>query len=183
MTSWRSRTPGDRTSLSGLPVLSRRSGQADMKLTVNEREYEVDVDPRMPLLWVLRDELGITGPKYGCGMAMCGACTVHLGGRPVRSCVLPAAAVDAEVRTIEGLGTPDTLHAVQAAWIERQVAQCGYCQPGQIMSAAALLEASPSPSDEEIDRALSGNLCRCGTYPRIREAVHAAAAHLRGESD
>ena len=152
-----------------------------MKLTVNEREYEIDVDARMPLLWVLRDELGITGPKYGCGMAMCGACTVHVDGRPVRSCVLPVAAVNAEVRTIEGLGTPDTLHAVQAAWVEMQVAQCGYCQPGQIMSAAALLEATPSPSDEEIDRALSGNLCRCGTYPRIRSAVHAAAARLRGE--
>ena len=152
-----------------------------MKLTVNEREYEIDVDSRMPLLWVLRDELGITGPKYGCGMAMCGSCTVHLGGRPVRSCILPVAAVNAEVRTIEGLGTPDTLHAVQAAWVEMQVAQCGYCQPGQIMSAAALLEASPSPSDEEIDRALSGNLCRCGTYPRIRSAVHAAAARLQGE--
>ena len=149
-----------------------------MKLTVNEREYEIAGDP---LLWVLRDELGITGPKYGCGMAMCGSCTVHLGGRPVRSCILPVAAVNAEVRTIEGLGTPDTLHAVQAAWIEMQVAQCGYCQPGQIMSAAALLEASPSPSDEEIDRALSGNLCRCGTYPRIRSAVHAAAARLQGE--
>ncbi len=152
-----------------------------MKLTVNEQEYEIDVDPRMPLLWVLRDELGITGPKFGCGMALCGACTVHLDGRAVRSCVLPVAAVNAEVRTIEGLGAPDALHAVQAAWIEMQVAQCGYCQPGQIMSAAALLDATPGPSDEQIDRALSGNLCRCGTYPRIRKAVHAAAARLQSD--
>ncbi|MEM8814610.1 MAG: (2Fe-2S)-binding protein [Pseudomonadota bacterium] len=152
-----------------------------MKLKVNGRDHEVDVDGSMPLLWALRDELGITGPKYGCGIAMCGACTVHVDGRAVRSCVLPVASVQGEVTTIEGLGTAESLHAVQAAWVEEQVAQCGYCQPGQIMSAAALLAGTPSPSDAEIDRALSGNLCRCGTYPRIRAAVHSAAARLREE--
>ena len=151
-----------------------------MKLIVNGTAYEVDVSGDMPLLWVLRDELGITGPKYGCGIGMCGACTVHVDGSPVRSCALPVAAVDGEVTTIEGLGTPDSLSAVQSAWIEHQVAQCGYCQPGQIMSAAALLAENADPSDADIDRALSGNLCRCGTYPRIRAAVRTAAERLRG---
>ena len=132
----------------------------------------------MPLLWVLRDELNIKGPKFGCGIAMCGACTVHIDGSPVRSCVYPVSAVQGDVTTIEGLGSPDTLHAVQQAWIEHQVAQCGYCQSGQIMSAAALLKNIPSPSDEEIDTAMSGNLCRCGTYPRIRAAIKTAAQTL-----
>ena len=153
-----------------------------MKLTVNGRVHETDVNADMPLLWVLRDELGITGPKYGCGIGMCGACTVHVGGQPVRSCALPVGAVAGEVTTIEGLGAPDTLHAVQAAWVEQQVAQCGYCQPGQVMSAAALLAANPDPTDGEIDVALSGNLCRCGTYPRIRSAVKAAAKAIREAS-
>jgi len=151
-----------------------------MKLIVNGTAYEADVSGDMPLLWVLRDELGITGPKYGCGIGMCGACTVHIDGSPVRSCALPVAAVDGEVTTIEGLGTPDKLSAVQSAWIEHQVAQCGYCQPGQIMSAAALLAENADPTDADIDRALSGNLCRCGTYPRIRAAVRTAAERLRG---
>jgi isoquinoline 1-oxidoreductase alpha subunit len=151
-----------------------------MKLIVNGTAYEADVSGDMPLLWVLRDELGITGPKYGCGIGMCGACTVHVDGSPVRSCALPVAAVDGEVTTIEGLGTPDSLSAVQSAWIEHQVAQCGYCQPGQIMSAAALLAENADPTDADIDRALSGNLCRCGTYPRIRAAVRTAAERLRG---
>ncbi|MEE4163430.1 MAG: (2Fe-2S)-binding protein [Woeseiaceae bacterium] len=151
-----------------------------MKLIVNGTAYEADVSGDMPLLWVLRDELGITGPKYGCGIGMCGACTVHVDGSPVRSCALPVAAVDGEVTTIEGLGTPDSLSAVQSAWIEHQVAQCGYCQPGQIMSAAALLAENAEPTDADIDRALSGNLCRCGTYPRIRAAVRTAAERLRG---
>ena len=150
-----------------------------MKLTVNGMEYEVDVEEDMPLLWVLRDELGITGPKYGCGIAQCGACTVHLDGIAVRSCQLAAADVDGEVTTIEGLGTPQALHAVQAAWIEHQVAQCGYCQSGQIMAAASFLDLNDDPSDEEIDQAMSANLCRCGTYPRIREAVKTAANTLR----
>ncbi|WP_136660114.1 (2Fe-2S)-binding protein [Nitratireductor sp. XY-223] len=150
-----------------------------MKLTVNGQVHEVDVEEDMPLLWVLRDELGITGPKYGCGIAQCGACTVHVDGMAVRSCQLPAGAVDGEITTIEGLGTPDALHAVQAAWVEHQVAQCGYCQSGQIMAAASFLETNDDPTDEDIDVAMSANLCRCGTYPRIREAVKTAAKNLR----
>jgi len=151
-----------------------------MQLRVNGKEHEVDVEDDMPLLWVLRDELGITGPKYGCGIAFCGACTVHVDGAAVRSCVLRVGDVSGEVTTIEGLGTPDALHAVQAAWVEHQVAQCGYCQSGQIMAAASFLATNPEPSDEDIDRAMSANLCRCGTYPRIREAVKTAAANLKG---
>ena len=151
-----------------------------MKLTVNGETHEVDVTDDMPLLWVLRDELGIVGPKYGCGIAMCGACTVHIDGSPVRSCVLPASAVQGEVTTIEGLGTPAALHAIQQTWIEHQVAQCGYCQSGQIMSAAALLASNPDPGDSDIDTAMSGNLCRCGAYPRIRAAIKAAATKLQG---
>lgn len=151
-----------------------------MRLRVNGVEREVDVEDDMPLLWVLRDELGITGPKYGCGVAQCGACTVHLDGMPVRSCSIRAHQADGgDVTTIEGLGTPEALHVVQEAWIEKQVAQCGYCQSGQIMAAAAFLELNPEPTDDAIDRALSANLCRCGTFPRIREAVHLAAAKLR----
>lgn len=150
-----------------------------MQLTINGKTHKIDVADDMPLLWVLRDELGINGPKYGCGIAMCGACTVHIDGAPVRSCTLPASAVRGAITTIEGLGTPDALHAVQRAWIDGQVAQCGYCQPGQIMSAAALLANNPNPSDSDIDSAMSGNLCRCGAYPRIRAAIKAAAAALR----
>lgn len=150
-----------------------------MRLTVNGTEHEVDVEDDMPLLWVLRDELGITGPKYGCGIAQCGACTVHVDGMAVRSCQLRAADVDGEVTTIEGLGTPEALHAVQAAWVAHQVAQCGYCQSGQIMQAASLLDLNPEPTDAQIDAAMSGNLCRCGTYPRIRAAVQDAAQRLR----
>ncbi|ABF62121.1 (2Fe-2S)-binding protein [Ruegeria sp. TM1040] len=149
-----------------------------MKLTVNGTEYEVDVEPEMPLLWVLRDELHIKGPKYGCGIAQCGACTVHVDGMAVRSCQLPVGALEGEVTTIEGLGTPESLHAVQAAWVAHQVAQCGYCQSGQIMQAAALLDLNPAPTDEEIDAVMSANLCRCGTYPRIRAAIHDAAQKL-----
>ncbi len=152
-----------------------------MQLTVNGKAHDIDVEAEMPLLWVLRDELGITGPKYGCGIAMCGACTVHIDGVAVRSCITPVSDVNgAQVTTIEGLGTPGALHAVQAAWIEHQVAQCGYCQSGQIMAAASLLDETPDPTDNEIDEALSGNLCRCGTYPRIRAAVKTAATTLRG---
>ncbi len=150
-----------------------------MQLTVNGKTHEVDVEEDMPLLWVLRDELGITGPKYGCGIAQCGACTVHVDGMAVRSCQLAAGDVDGEVTTIEGLGTPETLHAVQAAWVEHQVAQCGYCQSGQIMAAASFLDLNDDPTDEDIDYAISANLCRCGTYPRIREAVKTAAKNLR----
>ena len=146
-----------------------------MRLTVNGTEHEVNVEDDMPLLWVLRDELGITGPKYGCGIAQCGACTVHVDGMAVRSCQLRAADVDGEVTTIEGLGTPEALHAVQAAWVAHQVAQCGYCQSGQIMQAAALVDSTPEPTDEDIDAVMSANLCRCGTYPRIRAAIKQAA--------
>ena len=139
----------------------------------------MDVESEMPLLWVLRDELGIMGPKYGCGIAQCGACTVHINGVAVRSCSLQVGDVQGPVVTIEGLGRPDALHAVQKALIEHQVAQCGYCQSGQIMSAAAFLSVQPAPTDEQIDSAMSANLCRCGTYPRIRLAVKTAAANLK----
>ena len=150
-----------------------------MKLTVNGTEHEVDVEQDMPLLWVLRDELGITGPKYGCGIAQCGACTVHVDGVAVRSCQLAAADVDGEITTIEGLGTPDAMHAVQAAWDKHQVAQCGYCQSGQMMQAASFLDLNSDPTDNQIDAAMSGNLCRCGTYVRIRAAVKTAATTLK----
>ena len=151
-----------------------------MRLSVNGTEYEVDVTPDMPLLWVLRDELNITGPKYGCGIAQCGACTVHVDGLAVRSCQLAIGDLaGGEVTTIEGLAQPDSLHAVQEAWIEHQVAQCGYCQSGQIMQAASFLDLNPTPTDEDIDTAMSANLCRCGTYPRIRAAIHAAAKKLQ----
>ena len=151
-----------------------------MKLTVNGTEHNVDVDPDMPLLWVLRDELQITGVKYGCGVAQCGACTVHVDGEAVRSCQLAIGDLEGKVTTIEGLGTPDALHAVQQAWVTHQVAQCGYCQSGQIMQAASFLAKNADPSDADIDDALSGNLCRCGTYPRIRAAVKTAALNLKG---
>ena len=151
-----------------------------MKLTVNGKTHQVDVEPEMPLLWVLRDELNLPGTKYGCGMALCGACTVHVDGTPVRSCVTPVGAINGAVTTIEGLGTPAALHLVQAAWIAHQVAQCGYCQSGQIMSAAALLQQNKAPTDADVDAAMSGNLCRCGAYPRIRAAIHDAAQRLQG---
>ncbi|HEX9474585.1 MAG TPA: (2Fe-2S)-binding protein [Steroidobacteraceae bacterium] len=144
------------------------------KLNVNGKDTEIDVDPDMPLLWVLRDTLGLTGTKFGCGMALCGACTVHLDGQPVRSCVTPVSAIGSKaVTTIEGL-SPDRSHPVQRAWIELDVPQCGYCQSGQIMSAVALLAHTAEPSDADIDTAMSGNLCRCGTYQRIRAAIHRA---------
>lgn len=151
-----------------------------MQLTVNGVSTQVDVEDDMPLLWVLRDELGITGVKYGCGVAQCGACTVHMDGISVRSCQVAAASADgAQITTIEGLGTPDNLHVVQAAWVEHQVAQCGYCQSGQIMQAADLLATNPDPTDDDIDAVMSGNLCRCGTYPRIRAAIKTAAANIK----
>jgi isoquinoline 1-oxidoreductase subunit alpha len=147
-----------------------------IRFTVNQTPREVDVPEDMPLLWILRDELRLTGTKYGCGIAQCGACTVHIDGTAMRSCQFRAADLEGvDVTTIEGIGTPETLHAVQAAWIEKQVAQCGYCQSGQIMQAVALLEVNPKPSNSEIDETMSGNFCPCCTYPRIREAIHLAS--------
>lgn len=147
-------------------------------LVVNGQKHEVDAPPDTPLLWVLRDSLGLTGTKYGCGLAVCGACTVHVNGNPMRSCVLPVSAVaGSQITTIE---TTDhrIVQRLQQAWVQREVSQCGYCQPGQILSAAALLASNPKPTDADIDAALSGNLCRCATYARIRAAVHDAAKAL-----
>lgn len=151
---------------------------ADYTLNINGQSLEVtDVAPDTPLLWILRDELGLVGTKFGCGVAQCGACTVHLNGNPTRSCQLPVSAVPGmAVTTIEGLAQDGKLHPLQQAWIEHDVPQCGYCQAGQIMSAAALLATVPTPSDQEIDTAMAGNLCRCGTYQRIRLAIHDAAS-------
>jgi isoquinoline 1-oxidoreductase alpha subunit len=149
-------------------------------LTVNGRPVTVSADADKPLLWVLREDLGLTGTKYGCGMALCGACTVHLDGSPVRSCVTPLAAAQGKrVLTIEGLARGDKLHPIQEAWIEQDVPQCGYCQSGQVMSAAALLATRKNPTDADIDAAMSGNICRCGTYQRIRAAIKQAAARMR----
>ncbi|MCR9253635.1 MAG: (2Fe-2S)-binding protein [bacterium] len=148
---------------------------ANYKLKINNQIREVEVDDDMPLLWVLRDELDLKGTKFGCGIAQCGACTVHLNGSPIRSCSLPVAAVgDGEITTIEGVSA-NGLHKIQQAWIEENVPQCGYCQSGQIMSAVALVDGNSNPSDEDIDVAMSGNICRCGTYPRIKKAIKNAA--------
>ncbi len=148
-------------------------------LRINKKTHRVDVESNMPLLWVLRDTLGMTGTKFGCGMALCGACTVHLNGVPIRSCVFPvASAQNNEITTIEGL-SPNGDHPVQQAWIAEEVPQCGYCQTGQIMSAAALLAKNSSPTDSDIETSMSGNICRCGTYQRIRRAIHRAASVIR----
>ena len=148
-----------------------------MKLNVNGQTHQLDVEPEMPLLWALRDELDIKGPKYGCGIALCGACTVLLNGEPVRSCSYPvSSAAGQQVVSIEGLSTKGKLHAVQKAWIDHQVPQCGYCQGGQMLAAVALLKKKPRPTDEDIDAAMT-NICRCGTYARMRTAIHAAARH------
>jgi isoquinoline 1-oxidoreductase alpha subunit len=144
-------------------------------LNVNTKSYQVDAEPNIPLLWVLRDMLSLTGTKFGCGVAQCGACTVHLNGEAIRSCVTPVSRADGQqVVTIEGL-SKDNMHPLQQAWLEFDVPQCGYCQSGQLMSAAVLLRENPNPTDEDIDEAMSGNICRCGTYPRIRKAIKAAA--------
>jgi len=154
-----------------------------MTLLINGKNRTTDVDPDTPLLWVLRDSLGLPGTKYGCGMALCGACTVLVDGEPVRACSTPAASVAGKsVTTIEGLAkSPTELHPLQRAWIEHDVPQCGYCQAGQLMSAAALLARTPKPSDQDIDAAMAGNICRCGTYQRIRAAIHSAAGQIAGE--
>ena len=150
-----------------------------IRFTLNNAAVEVDAPDDMPLLWVLRDKLGLTGTKYGCGMALCGACTVHVNGTAMRCCVLPIAAVAGKsVTTIEGLGSETSLHPVQQAWIDEQVPQCGYCQPGMIMAVTAFLQTNPDPSDAAINDSIT-NICRCGTYPRIRKAIHRAAGVLR----
>ena len=155
---------------------------ASYKLNINNKEYTVEAEPQTPLLWVIRDEVGLTGTKYGCGIAQCGACTVHLNGAPVRSCALPvSASATQKITTIEGISTNNE-HPVQKAWLEVQAPQCGYCQSGQIMSAVALLEQKPSPSDQDIDQAMSGNICRCGTYHRIRKAIHVASKEINNGS-
>jgi len=163
-----------------MPTLDRRE-EAMLSLNVNGETRSVDAEPGTPLLWVLRDTLGMTGTKFGCGMALCGACTVHLDGQPIRSCSTPvSAAVGKRIATIEAVGTTPVGQKVQAAWAALDVPQCGYCQSGQIMSATALLTGKPDPTDADIDAAMAGNICRCGTYPRIRAAIHQAAGH-KGE--
>jgi len=153
---------------------------ATLRITVNGVEHQLDIDPTTPLLWVLRDALGLTGTKYSCGIGQCGSCTVHIDGEAARSCATPVSAVEGkQVTTIEGL-SPDGKHPLQQAWLSETVPQCGYCQPGQIMIAAALLARNPQPSDEDIDAAMSGALCRCGTYQRIRRAIHVAAGQGGG---
>ena len=162
-----------------MPPFAINRGKLMASITINGTAREVAADPSTPLLWVLRDIVGLTGTKFGCGIAQCGACTVHLDGQPVRSCSTPLSAVGAKkVTTIEGL-SPDSTHAVQQAWVEGQVPQCGYCQSGQIMSAVALLDRNANPSDADIDAAMQGNICRCGTYQRIRAAIHRAAEMKR----
>ena len=147
-----------------------------MHLTVDGQAFDIDADPGMPLLWALRDLVGKTGPKFGCGIAACGACTVHIDKQPVRSCAIAVGEVSGAVTTIEGIGTDGKLHPVQQVWMDEQVAQCGYCQAGQIMSAVSLLDEVANPTDDDIDNAMGGNLCRCGTYPKIRAAIKKAAA-------
>ncbi len=148
---------------------------ATYTLKINNKTHTVEADPKMPLLWVIRDLVGLTGTKYGCGMAQCGACTVHANGKPIRSCSVPVSTINTQnITTIEGL-SEDNQHPVQQAWISEQVPQCGYCQSGQIMAAASLLDRNVNPSDEEIDRAMQGHICRCGTYPRIRKAIKTAS--------
>lgn len=151
-----------------------------IKINVNNKTLNLDVDPNMPLLYALRDVASLTGTKFGCGAGLCGACTVHIDGNPTRSCLLPISAVgDSKVTTIEGIGTDSKLHPLQESWIKHNVPQCGYCQSGQIMSAAALLEKNPSPSEKEIEAAMQGNICRCGTYTRIKKAISHAAVQIQ----
>ena len=156
--------------------ISTYRGEQMPKLKINGQEHEIDVPDDMPLLWVLRDVVGLTGTKFGCGIALCGACTVHVDERPMRSCITPvSSAAGKQITTIEAIGDTESGAKIQKAWLDIEVVQCGYCQSGQIMSAAALLESNPSPSDRDIDAAMSGNICRCGTYPRIRAAIKQAS--------
>ena len=154
-------------------------------LIINGETHELEVDPATPLLWVIREQAGLTGTKFGCGIAQCGACTVHVDGAPIRSCVTPVQSVaDRQITTIEGVSSVETgLHPVQQAWIDEQVPQCGYCQSGQIMAVVALLETNPTPGDDDIDAAMSGNICRCGTYPRIRKGIKRAAVAMNAATD
>ena len=155
-----------------------------ISFTLNGQRVETEDEPDTPLLWVVRDSFKLKGSKYGCGAGLCGACTMHVDGRAVRTCVLPVAAVaDKQVLTIEGLGTPEDLHPVQAIWVEQSVAQCGYCQSGQVMTAAALLAENPTPTEQDVDTAMAGNICRCGCYPRIKAAVLTAAERLASAED
>ncbi len=153
-----------------------------MDLTVNGKKTTIDAEPDMPLLWAIRDIVGLKGTKFGCGIASCGACTVLMNGKPIRSCSTPLSDVDGDITTIEGITVGDTLHAVQQAWLDHQVPQCGYCQSGQIVSAVSLLDENKSPTDAEIDEHMSGNMCRCGTYVRIRAAIHTAAKQLNNQA-
>jgi len=155
-----------------------------MKISINKLTHDIDIDPATPILWVVREQLGLNGTKFGCGIGQCGACTVQLDGNPIRSCLTPIQqAVDKEITTIEGIATNDAeLHSIQQAWIEEQVPQCGYCQSGQIMAAHALLTVNPKPSDEDIDLAMSGNICRCGMYSRIKKGIKKAAVVINSES-
>lgn len=151
---------------------------ANFSLKINGQNHQLDVDPTTPILWVLRDHLNLVGTKYGCGVAQCGSCTIHIGGIAIRSCMTPVSQVGSqEITTIEGLGNNDKLHPLQEAWLEHDVAQCGYCQSGQIMNAASLLNSNENPSDEQIEAAMSGNICRCGTYTRIKQAIKTAASN------
>jgi isoquinoline 1-oxidoreductase alpha subunit len=156
---------------------------ANINLTVNNTRYKIEVEEDMPLLWAIRDLVGLKGTKYGCGIAQCGACTVHLDGMAVRSCQMPVGSISKKqkITTIEGIGSEETLHAVQDAWVEEQVPQCGYCQSGQIMSAVALLEQTPKPTEEDVTGYMNGNLCRCGTYDRIKKAINRASGQLSTE--
>ncbi|MFT5135833.1 MAG: isoquinoline 1-oxidoreductase alpha subunit [Arenicella sp.] len=154
-----------------------------MKLTINNQQYDLDVDPNMPILYVLRDLVGLTGTKFGCGVGQCGACTMHLDGTPIRSCLTPVSvAKDKNLTTLEGLAEGDELHPIQQAWLDHKVAQCGYCQGGQMMSAVALLKRNDNPTEEEIEQSMQGNICRCGTYPRIKAAIKQAAQTIREET-
>jgi len=155
-----------------------------MQIRVNGKTIQLDIDPDTPLLWTIRDEIGLTGTKFGCGKGLCGACTVHLNGSAIRSCVTPVSAVDGQdITTIEGLSDGEALHPLQESWIKHNVPQCGYCQSGQLMSASSLLASNPSPTDSDIDNAMSGNICRCGTYPRIRNAIKDAASNMQAATD
>ena len=154
-----------------------------MKVTINDQQFDVDADPNMPILYVLRDLLGLTGTKFGCGIGQCGACTMHLDGSPIRSCLTPVSVAEGkQLTTLEGLADGEQLHPVQQAWVDNKVAQCGYCQSGQMMSAVALLSANKNPTDKEIEQSMQGNICRCGTYPRIKAAIKQAAQNMREEA-